>query len=361
MRLGELITQVDMRNSGNSTTELLGVAIEKRFMPSVANVIGTDLTKYKLVVRDRFACNPMHVGRDEKLPIARYNSDRPAIVSPAYFTFEVRTEKVVPRYLELWFNRPEFDRRCWFMTDASVRGGLSWDALCNIPIDLPTIEDQVAAINRFDAIDARISQLERLNDKLAAAAQAFYNDSFNLNKQNCHFIEGTLGDIATFYDSKRIPLSGEKRAKMQGQFPYYGAVSVVDYVNDYLFDGEYVLLSEDGVKVVDENGHPTLQHVKGKFWLNNHAHILKGRAGFSEASLFVFLSNTNMAPIVTGAAQPKINQANLKAFPILIPDRETLGKFNEHISPLFDLRLLNTAEIEILERTRRVLMSDLGS
>lgn len=148
---------------------------------------------------------------------------------------------------------------------------------------------------------------------------------------------------------------------MQGQFPYYGAVSVVDYVNDYLFDGEYVLLSEDGVKVVDENGHPTLQHVKGKFWLNNHAHILKGRAGFSEASLFVFLSNTNMAPIVTGAAQPKINQANLKAFPILIPDRETLGKFNEHISPLFDLRLLNTAEIEILERTRRVLMSDLGS
>lgn len=167
MRLGELITQVDMRNSGNSTTELLGVAIEKRFMPSVANVIGTDLTKYKLVVRDRFACNPMHVGRDEKLPIARYNSDRPAIVSPAYFTFEVRTEKVVPRYLELWFNRPEFDRRCWFMTDASVRGGLSWDALCNIPIDLPTIEDQVAAINRFDAIDARISQLERLNDNLA--------------------------------------------------------------------------------------------------------------------------------------------------------------------------------------------------
>ena len=73
----------------------------------------------------------------------------------------------------------------------------------------------------------KATTMQQLNDKLAAAAQAFYNDSFNLNKQNCHFIEGTLGDIATFYDSKRIPLSGEKRAKMQGQFPYYGAVSVV--------------------------------------------------------------------------------------------------------------------------------------
>lgn len=167
MKLGDLITQVDVRNSDNSATELLGVAIEKHFMPSVANVIGTDLGKYKLVSKNRFACNPMHVGRDEKLPIARYDSDDSAIVSPAYFTFDVNSEKVMPRYLELWFNRPEFDRRCWFATDASVRGGLSWDALCDIPIDLPTVEEQCATIDQFDAIDMRISQLRQLNDKLA--------------------------------------------------------------------------------------------------------------------------------------------------------------------------------------------------
>ena len=168
MRLGDLITQVDERNSDDSATELLGVAIEKRFMPSVANVIGTDLSKYKLVSRDRFACNPMHVGRDEKLPIARYDADDAAIVSPAYFTFDVTSEKALPRYLELWFNRPEFDRRCWFATDASVRGGLSWDAMCDIPIALPSVEEQSAIINRFDAIEARITQLRQLNDKLAA-------------------------------------------------------------------------------------------------------------------------------------------------------------------------------------------------
>ena len=167
-KLGDVIRLVDERNTDGSTEDLLGVAIEKRFMPSVANVIGTDLSKYKLVSKDRFACNPMHVGRDEKLPIARYDADTVAIVSPAYFTFDVVSEKVLPRYLELWFNQPEFDRRCWFATDASVRGGLSWDAMCAIPIDLPSIEEQTAIIDRFDAIDTRISQLRLLNDKLAA-------------------------------------------------------------------------------------------------------------------------------------------------------------------------------------------------
>lgn len=168
MKLGDLITQVDERNTNGDITNLLGVSIDKHFMPSVANVIGTDLSKYKLILRDRFACNPMHIGRDEKLPIARYNANTAAIVSPAYFTFDATNKKVLPRYLELWFNRPEFDRRCWFATDASVRGGLSWDAMCNIPINLPSIDEQSAIINRFNTIETRIGQLRRLNDKLDA-------------------------------------------------------------------------------------------------------------------------------------------------------------------------------------------------
>lgn len=167
-KLGDCLELIDERNAEGIARRLLGVAIEKHFMPSVANVIGTDLSKYKLITRDRFACNPMHVGRDEKLPIARYESDEPAIVSPAYFTFDVKSSEVMPRYLELWFNRSEFDRRCWFATDASVRGGLSWDALCDIPIELPPIDEQNAIVSQFDAIEARIAQLKRLNDKLAA-------------------------------------------------------------------------------------------------------------------------------------------------------------------------------------------------
>lgn len=168
MILGDLIEQVDCRNSDGAADELLGVSIDKHFMPSVANVIGTDLTKYKVISNGRFACNPMHVGRDEVLPIALYSSPRSAIVSPAYFTFEVSSEKVLPEYLALLFSSSEFDRRCWFSTDASVRGGLSWDALCNIPINLPSIEDQRRVITQFRAIQNRIVSLGQLNDKLAA-------------------------------------------------------------------------------------------------------------------------------------------------------------------------------------------------
>lgn len=170
---------------------------------------------------------------------------------------------------------------------------------------------------------------------------------------------GCVEDIAELYDSMRKPLSSMERAGMERTYPYYGAVSIVDYVEDYIFDGEYLLVSEDGIYVVDDNGHPLLQHVTGKFWANNHAHILKGKAGFNEDSLYLFLANTNMSPIVTGAAQPKINQANLKSFPILIPDAKTLKEFNRLIEPLFDQRLSNEAEIKNLETLKELLLTRL--
>ena len=169
-----------------------------------------------------------------------------------------------------------------------------------------------------------------------------------------------MEDIAEFYDSMRKPLSSLERADMERLYPYYGAVSIVDYVDDYIFDGEYLLVSEDGIYVVDENGHPLLQHISGKFWVNNHAHILKGKAGFNEDSLYLFLANTNMAPIVTGAAQPKINQANLKSFPITIPDADVLVKFNRLIQPFFDQRLTNVSEIKELETIKELLLSRLA-
>ena len=146
---------------------------------------------------------------------------------------------------------------------------------------------------------------------------------------------------------------------MERIYPYYGAVSIVDYVDDFIFDGEYLLLSEDGIYVVDENGHPLLQHITGKFWANNHAHILKGKSGFNEDSLYLFLANTNMAPIVTGAAQPKINQANLKSFPITIPTRKVIKNFNALIQPFFDQRLSNEAEVKKLEILKDLLLSRL--
>ena len=136
--LGKHIRLVDFRNKDEVTNTVLGISINKEFMPSVANVIGTDLSRYKLIQKGMFACNPMHVGRDERLPIALYKDDIPAIVSPAYFMFEIIDPTILDMdYLMMWFRRPEFDRECWFMTDGSVRGGITWDDLCRIRIPVP--------------------------------------------------------------------------------------------------------------------------------------------------------------------------------------------------------------------------------
>ena len=203
-----------------------------------------------------------------------------------------------------------------------------------------------------------------LNDNLLATTQAIYKSWFvdfepfeGVCPQN--WLYGCVDDIAEFYDSMRIPLSSLERGDMERIYPYYGAVSIVDYVDDFIFDGEYLLVSEDGIYVVDENGRPLLQHITGKFWANNHAHILKGKAGFNEDSLYLFLANTNMAPIVTGAAQPKINQANLKSFPITIPTSDVIEKFNALIQPFFDQRLSNEAEVKHLEKLKDLLLSRL--
>ena len=125
-KIGDYVRQVSNRNIGLKTTNLKGININKEFMPSVANINGTDLSKYKIVKKDQFAFNPMHVGRDEVLPISLWRDDEEIIVSPAYTVLEITDTSILnPEYLMMWFERSEFDRNCWFTTDNSVRGGFN--------------------------------------------------------------------------------------------------------------------------------------------------------------------------------------------------------------------------------------------
>ena len=152
--------------------------------------------------------------------------------------------------------------------------------------------------------------------------------------------EKRLDDIISIYDSQRKPLSGQQREKMEKLYPYYGAASLMDYVDNYLFDGIYLLLGEDGT-VSDSEGFPMLQYVWGKFWVNNHAHILQGKNGFTTESLCILLKQTNVSSIVTGAVQPKISQANLKSVPIIMPPINLLNQYNNIIKPIFNQIRIN--------------------
>lgn len=167
--LGNYIRLVDTRNTDFVTEQVLGINIDKYFMPSVANVIGTDLSKYKLITKGKFACNPMHVGRDERLPVALYTEDEPAIVSPAYFMFEIIDNSILNEdYLMMWFRRPEFDRLCWHRTDGSVRGGITWDDICRMKVPVPPLDEQIEIVQSYQAITDRIALKKQINDNLAA-------------------------------------------------------------------------------------------------------------------------------------------------------------------------------------------------
>ena len=171
---------------------------------------------------------------------------------------------------------------------------------------------------------------------------------------------GTVSEIVELQDSKRIPLSSRERADLAKIYPYYGATSVMDYVDRYLFDGIYLLLGEDGT-VVDSKGFPILQYVEGKFWVNNHAHIITGKNGFSVELLYLLFSLTSVQSIVTGAVQPKISQANLNKVPVIIPSEDELKAFDTTIQPLFaQIRNLR-AENDRLATTRATLLPKLMS
>ena len=364
-KLGELIRNIDVKNKDLHCNNLKGLSMTKEFRASTSNIVGTDLSKYKIVAYKQFACDFMSAIRVHKMPIAFNSEMEEILVSPAYAVFEVIDENIIlPEYLMMWFRRSEFDRYADFRSDAAIRGGYGWNELCETEIKLPSLEEQRKKVQAYKTITDRIELKKKINDNLLNSVQAIFRSWFvdyapfdGVCPSNWE--TGCVEDIAEFFDSMRKPLSSLERADMERIYPYYGAVSIVDYVDDYIFDGEYLLVSEDGIYVVDENGHPLIQHISGKFWANNHAHILKGKAGFNEDSLYLFLANTNMAPIVTGAAQPKINQANLKNFPITTPDSETMLKFNNIIQPFFDQRLTNESEIKKLEALQSLLLTRL--
>lgn len=173
--LSEFIKRVNIKNKDGKVSELKGINIDKFFMPSVANVVGTDLTRYKVVKPQQFACNRMHVGRDYRLPIAVSKFDKNIIVSPAYDVFEIiDTNKLNPEYLMMWFSRSEFDRNCWFYTDTDVRGKLGWDSFCEIELPIPSIEKQNEIVKEYNIVINRIKLNEQLNQKLEKTAQALY-------------------------------------------------------------------------------------------------------------------------------------------------------------------------------------------
>lgn len=177
-RLGDYIKKVNVRNTDNLDIPLMGLTIDKKFIPSVANTIGTDLSKYKVVYKNQFACSLMQVSRDGKMPIARLDEEA-VIMSPAYPIFKVtKPEILLPEYLEMWFKRDEFDREAAFYAVGGVRGNLTWEDFCDMTLPIPSIEKQRQIVADYQAVENKIKTNEAICEKLEETAQTIYRRWF---------------------------------------------------------------------------------------------------------------------------------------------------------------------------------------
>lgn len=362
------IRLIDTRNRESITDRVLGINIDKFFMPSVANVIGTDLSKYKLITKGKFACNPMHVGRDERLPVALYDEEKPAIVSPAYFMFEVIDNSILNEdYLMMWFRRPEFDRICWLHTDGSVRGGITWDDICRLELPIPPIENQLEIVNSYKAITERIALKQKINDNLEATAQAYFDSLFfDESEPNC-----TLADIALVNPVRPLAKGVEARYFEMATLPTNGCIPTGDFIKPY----------NGGVRFI--NGDtliaritPCLENGKAAY-----INILEdNEVAFGSTEYIVFASKGNMpssfyyflirnAKFVTFALQfmngssgrQRVSGEELASFPLCRPSCENLEAFDKVASLVLEQMKDNTYEIQKLKQLQEVIAATISS
>lgn len=245
------------------------------------------------------------------------------------------------------------------------------DIFIRIPSD---IEDQRRIASILSSLDRKIELNNKINADLEEMAQAIFKNWFVDFEpfKDGKFVDSELGmipegwkvgglfDIAEIFDKKRKPLSGNVREKMDKIYPYYGATSCMDYVDDYIFDGIYTLIGEDG-SVVKENGLPYMQYVWGKMWVNNHAHILQGKNGYSTEMIHALLSITNIKFLVTGAVQAKLSQGNMQKILVAIPPKNVLDEIRPVIDNLYSKIRINTDENSRLSLLRDTLLPRLIS
>jgi type I restriction enzyme S subunit len=236
---------------------------------------------------------------------------------------------------------------------------ISGSVVKDIDIFLPPLEEQKAIAEVLSSLDDKIDLLHRQNRTLESLAQTLFRQWF-IEEAKEEWEIGTLGEVIEIFDNKRIPLSKMERDKMKdGElYPYYGAAQIMDYVNDFIFDGEYILMGEDGTVRTDE-GYPILQYATGKFWVNNHTHVLQAKEPYSNFFIWNYLVKKNIDKIVTGAVQPKINQGNLKSLDFPQYPLDLIQDFNEQSQTFFEKINQNKKQIQTLENLRDTLLPKL--
>ena len=387
--LGDFIRQVDVRNTDGKEENLLGVSVQKMFIPSIANTVGTDFTKYKVVKRGQFTYIPDTSRRGDKIGIALLTDYDEGLVSNIYTVFEVNDEnELLPEYLMLWFSRPEFDRYARFKSHGSVREIMDWDEMCKVELPVPSIEKQRSIVKAYNTITDRIELKRKINDNLEATIQAAFDKAFHdagvslpetiikQNKVPQGWTDATVGDFASVqtgpfgsqlhnedYVESGTPIITVEH--MDGKYIAHRNLPLVsqndvDRLRKYdLHTGDIVFSRVGSV----DRAVMVSQHEDG--WLFSGRCLRVRPYDPNTGSYFLWWFNQPVIrQLVTasavGATMPSINTSILNSIRIVFPQKDIVTQFCKMADGLIEIIATNLEEIRKLNDAREYIQLSLS-
>lgn len=384
-KLGELIRNVDVKNKDLHCNNLRGLSMTKEFRPSTSNIVGTDLSKYKIVAQKQFACDFMSTIRVHKMPIAFNTGKEEILVSPAYAVFEVVDEKIIlPEYLMMWFSRTEFDRYADFRSDAAIRGGFGWNELCETSISIPCITDQYKIVFEYQAITERIALKQKINDNLVAVGTASIQKNVGrgalINLTEAEMDRLTLPDnfeIQTISEFCRETKSGSTPSRANNEYWKNGTISWVKsgevHNNITLQTEEYITplgLSESSTKLLPKDtvlmamygvtagevGYLAIEATTNQAICGM---ICNSKADAAYLYFSLIQSQAAISRLSNGGAQDNLSKNFIDNIKIVVPPSEFIEKLN--LVAIVEQMTLNTKEIALLEELQATALAQLSS
>lgn len=382
-RLGDYIRPVDVRNRDLKVTRLLGVSITKEFMPSIANIVGTDLSAYKVVTKGQFAYGPVTSRNGDKISVALLDGYDDAIISQAYTVFEVvDTNALDPEYLMMWFRRPEFDRYARFHSHGSAREVFDWEEMCEVQVPVPAIEKQREIVAEYNTLATRIETNKKLIATLEQTAQTLYRHTFvdNIDPNNLPdgWRMGTLGEVCSKLGSGATPKGGKESYCLEG-ISLIRSTNVLDY--QFLYE-DLAKINEAQAKALDGvtiESKDVLFNITGvsvarccmvpddvlPARVNQHVMIVrplqKSMAYYLLCTLcYPDVKNRLLGISQAGSTREAITKDEMERFKIIVPAQEILQKFDNECSKIFERKNLATKENQTLTQMQTLLLSKIG-
>ena len=368
--LGDFIRQVDVRNTDGKEENLLGVSVQKMFIPSIANTVGTDFTKYKVVKRGQFTYIPDTSRRGDKIGIALLTDYDEGLVSNIYTVFEVKDEnELLPEYLMLWFSRPEFDRYARFKSHGSVREIMDWDEMCKVELPVPSIDKQRSIVKAYQTITERIELKRRINDNLAAQMRAYFKE-YTANNAS---ITGKLKDYSVmqygYTETATTEPVGPKFLRITDIAHNYIDWNGVPYCPISEGNHEKYVLSEGDVVVARTGATVGYAKMVGRNIPDSvfASFLVRIRPIDDEYRYYFGLAITSAEFLnfvqtnAGGSAQPQANPPLLGEFELSIPNKQSLPEFNTKISSFLGVIESNETEISKLHEVKDTMVKMLSS